>query len=184
MVNRVLLITAITSLLSGALAKDTHIPTAVTTEDPRPKPPPPPHKVIAAFFVDSACETPIPIPKDGPSRPSTRTIVPGACVNDFDLTTYSSVNITHIDNFFNGKNAALEIGSSSDETCDFTNSVKFDISNTKLVNECLFIGIPQTSPGRPLLPGDEYQISALLEDLPSLKTRAESCVTTGRHPAV
>jgi hypothetical protein len=184
MVAKVLVLTAITSLLSGALAKDTLIPTAVTTEDPHPKPPPAPPKVIAAFFVDSACETPIPIPKDGPSRPSTRTIVPGACVNDFDLTTYSSINITHIDSFFIGKNAALEIGSSSDKTCDFSNSVKFDISNTKLVNECLFIGIPQSAPGKPLLPGDEYQISPLLEDLPSLKSRGESCVTTGRHPAV
>jgi hypothetical protein len=68
--------------------------------------------------------------------------------------------IDEIDDQFIGTNSALQIGNTGGDTCDFTNSVKFNIATKDIVGQCQFIGIT-SGPGKPLKAGNEYRLTSL-----------------------
>jgi hypothetical protein len=73
---------------------------------------------------------------------------------------YSSLLIDEIDEQFIGTNSALQVGNTGGDTCDFTNSIKFNIATKDIVGQCQFIGIT-SGPGKPLKAGNEYRLTSL-----------------------
>ncbi|KAF2429790.1 hypothetical protein EJ08DRAFT_661467 [Tothia fuscella] len=106
------------------------------------------------FFSDNNCTTTV------PSTIYTRTVYGDeqCYINPGQL--YSSVLIDHIDDQFIGTNSALQVGNTAGDTCDFGNSVKFNIATRDTVGQCQFIGI-NSGPGKPLKGGNEYRLTNL-----------------------
>ena len=112
-------------------------------------------KINVVFFSDNSCQITV------PESIYTRDVfAQGICYNDFPDQYYKSVIIDSIDDQFIGTNSALEIGVASSNSCDFTNSVKFNIATRDSVGKCQFIGIPQGQ-GKPLGAGNEYRLTTL-----------------------
>lgn len=112
-------------------------------------------KVDLIFFSDDKCTQTV------PSSNYVQDVFAGPCTDNFPEQFYKSVIIFHIDDQFIGTNSALQIGNSNDETCNFTNSIKIPIATRDDIGICQFIGIPQKGPGKPLLVGNEYQLTTL-----------------------
>lgn len=125
-------------------------PTSPTTLSERASGP----KISLIFFSDNNCTTTV------PQTIYTRTVY-GDEPCYFDPTElYSSVLINEIDDQFIGTNSALQVGNTAGDTCDFTNSVKFNIATRDLVGQCQFIGIT-SGLGKPLKAGNEYRLTNL-----------------------
>jgi hypothetical protein len=106
------------------------------------------------FFSDNNCTTTV------PPTIYTRTVYgDDACyINPNEL--YSSLLIDEIDDQFIGTNSALQVGNTPGDTCDFGNSVKFNIATRDTVGQCQFVGIT-SGPGKPLKGGNEYRLTSL-----------------------
>ena len=122
---------------------------------PHPTPIPAGAKINVVYFSDDKCTNTV------PKTIYTREVLAGPCkVNPHQ--TYKSLIINSIDDQYIGTNSALQVGNTNSGNCDFTNSVKFSIATRDQVGKCQFIGIPQAGPGKPLLPGNEYQLAPLM----------------------
>jgi hypothetical protein len=146
---RIFFLSALAALATSAAANPKMCPCP-------PSPPGP--KIEVAFYSDTACKKPV-FPVHKPFH--AHDIFSGHCTNNFPHQTYSSLIIKEIDNQFIGQNAALQVGNADTFACDFTKSIKFSIATRDQLGKCQFIGIPQPGPGKPLLPGNEYQIAPL-----------------------
>lgn len=136
--------------LFSAQAAPTANPGAVTLSERQSGP-----SITVIFFSDTNCTTTVP-----PTIYTRRVYGDVACYDNYPDQLYSSLLILEIDDQFIGTNTALQVGYVESETCDFTDSIKFDIATDALVDQCQYIGIP-TGMGKPDMPGNEYRLTSL-----------------------
>jgi len=114
--------------------------------------------ITVIYFSDTNCTTTVP-----PTIYTRQVYGDEPCYYD-PTELYSSLLILEIDDQFIGTNTALQVGYTDNNacgaTCDWTNSIKFDIATKDLVGQCQFIGIP-TGMGKPDMPGNEYRLTSL-----------------------
>ena len=114
--------------------------------------------ITLIYFSDTNCTNTVP-----PTTYTRQVYGDEPCYYD-PTELYSSLLILEIDDQFIGTNTALQVGYTDNNgcgaTCDWTNSIKFDIATTDLVGQCQYIGIP-TGMGKPDMPGNEYRLTTL-----------------------
>jgi len=138
---------SLVALASSALAAPASSPNIFAKRDSGPS-------INVIFFSDSSCQTTVP-----PTIYTRPVYGDDACY--FNSTeAYSSLIIDHIDDQFIGTNSALEVGYSTEDTCDWTYGLKYSIATRDTVGQCQFVGIP-TGMGKPTRSGNEYRLTTL-----------------------